>query len=106
MKYNVDLEKLADQFGFELDEVKMVVETFLETSKQNLDDMLEGIENNDKEMLSIAAHSLKGSSSTIQLKDISELAKEIELSAKNNKEIDYKKKYEELQKLISDLKIN
>jgi hypothetical protein len=39
MKYNVDLEKLADQFGFELDEVKMVVETFLETSKQNLDDM-------------------------------------------------------------------
>jgi HPt (histidine-containing phosphotransfer) domain-containing protein len=57
-------------------------------------------------MLSIAAHSLKGSSSTIQLKDISELAKEIELSAKNNEEIDYKKKYEELQKLISDLKIN
>jgi hypothetical protein len=39
MKYNVDLEKLTDQFGFELDEVKMVVETFLETSKQNLDYM-------------------------------------------------------------------
>lgn len=104
MKYNIDLQKLADTFGFELDEVEMIIETFLQTSKKNLNDIKEAIENNDKETLSHAAHSLKGSSSTLQLTDISELAKEIELSAKNNEILDYQSKYNKLKELINTLK--
>jgi HPt (histidine-containing phosphotransfer) domain-containing protein len=104
MKYNVNLQKLADTFGFELDEVEMVIETFLQTSKKNLNDIKEAIENNDKEKLSQAAHSLKGSSSTLQLTEIAELAKEIEFSAKNNENIDYQNQYEQLKELINNIK--
>jgi HPt (histidine-containing phosphotransfer) domain-containing protein len=82
----------------------MVITMFFETSAKNLEDMQEAIENNDKEKLSQAAHSLKGSSSTLQLTEIAELAKEIELSAKNNENIDYQNQYEQLKELINNIK--
>jgi HPt (histidine-containing phosphotransfer) domain-containing protein len=104
MKYNIDLNKLADKFDFEIDEVEMIVETFLKTSKKNLDDIQKAIENDDKKKLSQAAHSLKGSSSTLQLTEIAELAKEIELNAKNNENIDYQNQYKQLKELINNIK--
>jgi HPt (histidine-containing phosphotransfer) domain-containing protein len=104
MEKKIDLEKLADAFGFDLDEIKMIIETFLKTASENLIDIKHAIENNDLEKLSKAAHSLKGSSSTLQLTEISELAKEIEADAKNGVNIDYKNKFNQLNDLINSLK--
>ncbi len=51
----------------------------------------------------MTAHSIKGSAANILLTDISELAKEIELSAREEKDIDYLGKYNTLSKMIEDI---
>jgi HPt (histidine-containing phosphotransfer) domain-containing protein len=103
MKYTIDLQKLADELDFDLEDVEMLLGVFLDSAESTLKKMREAIEKNDKEGLFHLAHSIKGSALNLRLTDISELAKEIEMRARNDEEYDYQSKYETLQKLIDGI---
>jgi len=103
MSYTVDLQKIADELDFDLEDIEMLMEVFLESSKDSLDELKGAIDSNDLETLFRSAHSIKGSAANLTLMEISDLAKEIEHSAKEQKDIDYQANYEKLKSLIEAL---
>ena len=103
MKYNLDTQKIADTLEFDLEDVEMLLGVFLESTKDLLVSLKSAIENNDYENIIQASHSIKGSAANLTLMDISEIAKEIETSARNNLEIDYQAKFDSLEKLINNI---
>lgn len=103
MAYRLDLEKIAKELEFDLEDVEMLLEVFLESVQESLISLKNAIESKDFEAIFKAAHSIKGSAANLLLKDISELAKEIELAGRKEKEIDYQTKYNELSRMIEDI---
>jgi HPt (histidine-containing phosphotransfer) domain-containing protein len=98
MKY--DLEQIANDLDFEVEDVQELIDIFTEVAKSSLELMKIGINENNFEKITQSAHSIKGSSSNILLDDISKLAKEIEMSAKDRLDIDYQSKYKQLKDMI------
>lgn len=103
MGVNIDLNKIAEELDFDLEDVEMLMNLFLETSNENLNKMEIAIENNNLDDIYRLAHSIKGSAGTITLNNIYELSAFIENNARNSIQIDYKSKFIELKNLIESL---
>lgn len=103
MGYNLDLQQIADELEFDLEDVEMLLEVFLEGAFESLDALKNALDQNDLDGVFRAAHSIKGSAANLTLNDISELAKEIELNAREGASFNYKQKYEELEQLIKSI---
>ena len=103
MRYNISLEDIASELDFELEDVQMLLEVFLEGAKESLALLRSAIDENNLEEIYKSAHAIKGSAGNLTLNEIADLAKEIETSAKEEKEIDYAGKFEALKKSISKI---
>ena len=103
MSYNIDLQKIADELDFDLEDVEMLIEVFLEGANESLENLKNAIASNDLEQIFQSAHALKGSSANLTLINISNLAKEIEHEAKEGNSINYTIKYQELKSLIESI---
>jgi len=97
---NIDLQKIADHLDFDLEDVVMLIEVFKEGAIESLKTMEKAIESNDLDTVYKSAHSIKGSSANLTLNDISNIAKDIEINAKEAKEFNYQVSYNQLEKLI------
>lgn len=104
MSYKIDLQIIADELEFDLEDVEMIMDSFLENTKINLASLSEAVKSNNFEDIVKSAHSIKGSALNLLLDDIGKLAKELEVNAMENKSIDYLKLYDELSLLINGLK--
>ena len=100
MNENIDLQKIADELDFDLEDVEMLMEVFIESAEESLVSLKKAIDIVDYENIFMSAHSIKGSSANLMLNDISTLAKEIEFSAHKLIDIDYVSKFDTLQKMI------
>ena len=100
MSYTVDLQKIADELDFDLEDIEMLMEVFLESTQDSMNELKTAIDNNDADTIFRAAHSIKGSAANLTLMEISDLAKEIEHSAREQKDMDYQASYEKLKLLI------
>ena len=87
---SIDIEQLAKELDFEVDDVLMLFSVFFETLHKSLEEIFEGIEENDFETIRTRAHSIKGSAANLLLKDISNSAYYMEKSAINHEPIEYK----------------
>ncbi len=103
MKYTVDLQKIANELDFDLEDIKILLEVFLNSAKNSLNKMEKAIKANNNEDIFYCAHDIKGSSLNLRLTNISNLSKEIETIAKNNENIDYQSKYENLKQIITNI---
>ena len=103
MSYNLDLEQIAQELDFDLEDVEMLIEVFLESAYENLDGLKAAIDSNNLQEIHHLGHAIKGSSANLTLMDISNIAKEIEQNAKEGNSIDYEKKYMELKTLIDGI---
>lgn len=103
MGYNLDLERIAEELEFDLEDVEMLVESFLETATESLQTMKESIEANDLDGIFQSAHAIKGISANLMITNVSELAKNIESAARNGSFIDYTSKYQELKSIIDSI---
>lgn len=103
MGVNIDLNKIAEELDFDLEDVEMLMDLFLETANEKLKKMEIAIENNNLDDIYRLAHSIKGSAGTINLNNIYELSAFIENNARNSIQIDYKSKFIELKNLIESL---
>ncbi len=103
MSYTLDLQKIADELDFDLEDVEMLLEVFLQSAQESLNALKDAVEANDFESIFASAHAIKGSAANILLDDVATIAKEMEHSARENREIDYLDSYEKLKSLISDI---
>ncbi|MEA3290463.1 MAG: Hpt domain-containing protein [Campylobacterota bacterium] len=103
MEYTIDLQQIADNLDFDLEDVEMLMEVFLEGAQESLAALKEAVDNNDMDGIYKSAHSLKGSSANLMLTDISEIAKDMELNAREQNNIEYSIKYDELEEKVSAL---
>lgn len=75
MSYKVDLQKIADELEFDLEDVEMLFESFMESTEENMNVLRNAINTNDLELIFKSAHSIKGSAANLILMEISNLAK-------------------------------
>lgn len=103
MGYSIDLQEIADKLDFDLEDVEMLIEVFLEGTEESLSSLKSAIDENNLEEIYKSAHAIKGSAANLTLMEISDIAKEIELSSRQEQECDYMEKFKILQKLIEDI---
>lgn len=104
MSYSIDLQKIADELEFDLEDVEMLLEVFLDSTNTSLKELKNAIEDIEFEDIYRCAHTIKGSAANLRLEEISTAAKYIETSARERQNIDYLGKYNQLEILIKDLK--
>jgi len=103
MSYTIDLQKIADELDFDLEDIEMLIEVFLESAKESMQELKDSIYSNDFKRIFHSAHAIKGSAANLTLKDISDIAKFIEENAREAKDIDYNKYCEQLALLIDNI---
>ncbi len=103
MSYTIDLQKIADELDFDLEDIEMLMEVFLETAHESLENLKIAIDTNNYENIFQSAHALKGSAANLTLMDISNLAKEIEHEARESNSINYQEKFSILENMILNL---
>ena len=101
----LDLQKIADELEFDLEDVEMLLEVFLEGAQENLAELKNGIDSNNFETIFRAGHAIKGSSANLTLNNISDIAKKIEYDARAGESINYQEHYTKLKSLIDAITI-
>ncbi|OQX74102.1 MAG: hypothetical protein B6D59_03475 [Campylobacteraceae bacterium 4484_4] len=97
------LEKIARELEFDIEDVQMLLSMFNENAQESLTQISTAIMHHDLPTIQNAAHAIKGSAANLTLSEISEKAKEIEVSAKAGEERDYLELYQQLQSLIEEM---
>ena len=105
MSYNIDLQKIADELDFDLEDVEMLLGIFLEGAEESMNSLKTAIDTNDLEQIFQSAHAIKGSSANLTLANISDLAKDMETEARAGNNINYLEKFEILKELISNIQV-
>jgi len=105
MKFTVDIEKIANSLDFDLEDVQMLMEVFLEGAQENMQELKIAIDTKSMDGIRRAAHAIKGSAANLTLMNIADIAKDIEENAKKSNTSDYAKKYEELKTLVENISV-
>jgi len=101
----LDLNKLATDLGFEVEDIHILLEMFIENANQSLEHIEGALQTGDLQTLSLEAHSIKGSAANLQLEEITQSAHIIEESAKQNLECDYQKIASQLKEQLQELSL-
>lgn len=101
---NLSAEEMAAKIGLNVKHIPILVQSFTSESKTILDALSLAISKKDYEEMSGAAHSIKGSAGNLKFVEMYELAKEMELSAKDKKEdYPYSEACESLKKAVESI---
>jgi HPt (histidine-containing phosphotransfer) domain-containing protein len=104
MDAKLDLNKIAQELEFELEDVEMLIEVFLDSTDDSMINLKEAIKNNDFESIHQNAHAIKGSALNLTLLNIANIAKDIEYASKEKLLVDYLVLYSELEQSINEIK--
>lgn len=99
----MNLQQIADILEFDLEDVMMLMDMFLDNAQQSLDEAEEAIEANSYEDIKNIAHAIKGSASNLMLDSITNAALEIEQLAKSESEVDYRSLFSHLQSELTHI---
>lgn len=80
----MDLLSLAQNLGLEEGEFRELVELFIEATTADLRALLNAASKRDLPKVGELAHSIKGASINLGFPELSSLAKQIEINARNN----------------------
>ncbi len=80
----MNIRELGENIGLEEDEFWEMIELFIETSAADLSKLQSAIDEGNVQDVIEAAHSIKGASVNIGFMEIFELAKGVEMNARNN----------------------
>jgi len=90
MQDSLDIQKIADELDFDLSDVEMLLDVFIETAEESLEVLNTAIITLNYDEIYNVSHSIKGSAANLKLAKISDLAKKLELAAASKEEIEYK----------------
>ena len=80
----MDIKGLAENIDVEEDEYLELIELFLETTESNLNKLKSGVDASDNQQVIEASHTIKGSAANLGLEEIAEMAKGVELNARQS----------------------
>lgn len=80
----MELSKLAENLGLEQEEFNEIFEIYMESTTNDLGELIAAINSGDAEKAHEKAHSIKGASGNLGLDELFELAKQIDDQARNN----------------------
>jgi HPt (histidine-containing phosphotransfer) domain-containing protein len=86
----IDLNLIAEKLEFDIEDVEMLLNMFIDDALLSLALADKAIETEDFEQMKNIAHGIKGSASNLMIEDITQSAYEIEQLAKDKKSADYK----------------
>jgi len=99
----IDIEKLAKELDFDIEDVYVLVELFVENAQVSLANIEEAIEKGDTTTIQSEAHAIKGSAANLMLADIQDIAREMENAARESQRINYLSLYSQLDAKIDKL---
>ena len=80
----MELQKLAERLGLDLEDIRELLELYVETTTSDIAELKGAIEAKDAQLAHAKAHSIKGASGNLGLSEIYELAKGIDDRARAN----------------------
>lgn len=98
---NIDRDKIAKEFGFTRSDIDTLIDLFCKNAKTSMVQMEEKIAQKDLQGIIDAAHAIQGSASTLKLDEVAQLARGIEIDAKNKEDVDYALYYKQLADLLN-----
>ena len=99
----MELEKLADRLGLDVEDIKELLELYVETTESDLAELKEAIDAKNAQLAHAKAHSIKGGSGNLGLDIMYELAKEIDDLARANYLDGLESKIQTLQETFNNL---
>ena len=78
------LEKIAERLGLDVEDIRELLELYMETTTSDLAELKRAIEAKDAQLAHIKAHSIKGASGNLGLDEMYYPAKEIDDRARAN----------------------
>lgn len=98
-------EEIARKIGLKEKHMPILISTFLEETSSLLDRLEDLVETLNYSEIEAKAHSIKGSAGNLCFNDISEMAKEMELAAREkNSSFEYTAYFEAIKKAVSTIK--
>ena len=102
----VDSKEIASVLGISETHIPLLVGSFLDESKEILENLLAAVESKNYTDITLHAHSIKGSAANLRFNDIAEIAKSMELSAKTeDNSFAYEERGKELKALIEAVEL-
>ena len=80
----MELQKLAERLGLDLEDIRELLELYVETTTSDIAELKGAIEAKDAQLAHAKAHSIKGASGNLGLDEMYNLAKEIDDRARVN----------------------
>ncbi len=99
----MNLEKIAQALDFEIDDVIMLIEMFLQNAQESLEILEDGVKTDNFSKIKNAAHAIKGSAANLLLEEITDIASQIEQLAHNESSADYISLYKSLKNEIDSI---
>jgi HPt (histidine-containing phosphotransfer) domain-containing protein len=99
----IDIENLANELDFDIEDVYVLVELFVENAQISLANIEDAIETNDTATIANEAHAIKGSAANLMLVDIQDIAREMENAAKENRRINFFSLFSQIEEKIDKL---
>ncbi|HDG98015.1 MAG TPA: Hpt domain-containing protein [Desulfobacterales bacterium] len=99
----MNLEELSSNLGLEKEDYLELLELLVSTGTQDINTLKEAVAANDADRAAKAAHSLKGATANLGLMDLSELARQAEMQAKQGTLQGIEEKIEALQAKLNEV---
>ena len=102
--FEYSIEDSANALGLKLPIFKTILKTFINSIDKDMDMLKTHIENKDLENIVQVSHKIKGAAGNLKINNIFEITKDIELSAKEGIDANYKGKFEKLINCVNEIK--
>jgi len=99
----INIEALAKELDFDIEDVCVLIELFIENAQVSLANIEEAIERSDAKTIQNEAHAIKGSAANLMLTDIQDMARAMENAAGNNQRINYLSLFTQIEEKIEIL---
>ncbi len=99
----MNLEKIAQTLDFEIGDVVMLMDIFLQNAQESLDTLEKAIQVDDFLGIENEAHAIKGSAANLLLQNITKIALNMEQLARDKSATDYISLYKNLKNEINSL---
>jgi len=100
---DVNFDEMATLIGLKPKHIPMLIGSFLDESVSILKALEDAIDEKDFPAIKANAHSIKGSAGNLKFNEIYEMAKEMELSAAQSAELDYKAYFQAVKEAIATI---
>lgn len=99
----IDIENLAQTLDFDIEDVYVLIELFVENAQISLANIEDAIAAHDVETIGREAHAIKGSAANLMLVDIQDMAREMENAARENRQINFLSLFSQIEEKIDTL---